>query len=230
MIINPHIALIRTSKDQGAALYEGVMRRVAARAEQPHGILLHFTTWRDDAFVVGTVFSDSAAMLDGFVGYSAPESQNEMVSTGIALDISRDEHRLERLWVSDDVPARDFSCVPSDRIAACSSDAADIGIDVFRKLVEESGQLEEPVPGRLASVAYLRGTKVHAIDFWESRERGHEWYEGNVYPTYERLRPGLITEETIEKSWLELHSFVVCVPSGDPQRHFTRTEDGPLQV
>lgn len=230
MIIDPHIALIRTSRDHGAALYEGVMRRVAGRSEKPHGILLHFTTWRDDNFVVGTAFSDSAAMLDGFVGFSAPEAQNEMVSSGRPLDITRDEHRLERLWVADDVPARHFSYQPAGEIAACSSDAAAISVDVFRKLVEESGQLEQPVPDRLASIAYRIGDMVHAIDFWKTRELGQAWYEANVYPTYERLRPGLITEETIAKSWLELHSFVVCAPPGDPQRHFTRLEDGPLQV
>ncbi|MBJ7355140.1 MAG: hypothetical protein JHC98_09960 [Thermoleophilaceae bacterium] len=230
MLIDPHIALIRTSKDHGASLYEGVLRRVAARSEQPQGVLMHFTTWRDDNFVVGTVFRDSAAMLEGFLGFSAPEAQNEMVSSGRALDMSRDEHRLEKLLVSDEVEARPFTFVPAGAIAACSSDAADISIDVFRKLVEESGQLEQAVPGRLATLAYRIGDKVHAIDFWKDRERGQAWYEENVYPTYERLRPGRITEETIAKSWLELHSFVVCMPPEDPLRRFTRSVDGPFRI
>lgn len=206
------------------------MRRVAARSEQPRGVLLHFTTWRDDHFCVATVFSDSATMLEGFMSFSAPEAQNEMVSSGHPMDLARDEYRLERMLVSDEVEAKPFSYVPAGKIAACSSEAAEIKLDVFRKLVEESGQLEEPVPGRLATIAYCLGDVVHAVDFWESRERGQAWYDESIYPTYERLRPGLITEETIEKSWLDLHSFVVSAPLGDPQRHFARAADGPLQV
>lgn len=230
MLIDPHIALIRTSKEHGPPLYEGVMRRVAERSEQPRGVLMHFTTWRDDNFVIGTVFIDNATMFEGFVGFSAPEAQNEMVSSGRPLDLTRDEHRLERMLVADEVEARPLSYVPAGEIAACSSDASDISVDVFRKLVEESGQLEAAVPGRLATIAYRLGDNVHAVDFWENRERGQAWYEENVYPTYERLRPGLITEETIARSWMGLRSFVVCMPPGDPQRRFTRTTDGPFRL
>lgn len=230
MLIDPHIALIRTSRDHGASLYEGVMQRVAERSEQPRGVVMHFTTWRDDNFVVGTVFRDSASMLEGFIGFSAPEAQNEMVSSGRALDMSRDEHLLEKLLVSDEVEAKPFTFVPAGAIAACSSDAADISVDVFRKLVEESGQLEQAVPDRLATLAYRIGDNVHAIDFWKDRERGQAWYEENIYPTYERLRPGRITEETIAKSWLELHSFVVCIAPEDPLRRFTRSVDGPFRT
>ena len=229
MLIDPHIALIRTSKEHGPALYEGVMARVAERSEQPRGVLMHFTTWRDDNFVVATVFRDSASMLEGFIGFSAPEAQNEMVSSGRALDLTRDEHRLERMLVADDVEAHPFTFVPAGKIAACSSDAAEISVDVFRKLVEASRQDAAAVPGRLATIAYRFGENVHAIDFWETRERGQKYYEENIYPTYERLRPGLITEETIEKSWMDLHSFVVCTPPGDPLRNFVRETDGPIQ-
>jgi hypothetical protein len=229
MLVDPHIALIRTSKDHGAALYEGVMRRVAERSEQPRGVLLHFTTWREDNFVVGTVFSDNATMLDGFIGFSAPEAQNEMVSSGRALDLTRDEYRLERLLVGDEVEAHPFTYVPAGEIAACSSDAAEITVEVYRKLVQESGQLERAVPGRLATIAYTLGDRVIAVDFWETRERGQHWYEQNIYPTYERLRPGMLTEETIEKSWMDLHSFVVSAPQGDPLRNFVRDADGPVQ-
>lgn len=230
VIIDPHIAIIRTSIDHAAPLYEGVMQRIAERSEQPRGVLLHFSTRRDDNFLVGTIFIDSATMLEGFLGFSAPEAQNEMVSSGRAADISRDEYPLERLLVADEVEARPFSFQPAGEIAACSSDAANITVDVYRSLVAESGQNEAPVPGRLATIAYRVGDAVHAVDFWESRARGQSYYEEHVYPIYEEMRPGLITEETIEKSWMDLHSFIVCAPADHPQRHFMRSADGPFRA
>jgi hypothetical protein len=81
----------------------------------------------------------------------------------------------------------------------------------------------------MATIAYRVGNIVHAIDFWPSRAVGQAWYEENVYPTYERLRPGKLTAESVEKSWLNLHSFVVSAPSADPLRNFIRESDGPLQ-
>lgn len=230
MIIDPHIAIIRTSIDHVAPLYEAVMQRIADRSEQPRGVLLHFAALQNGKFLVGTIFRDNETMLEGFLGFTAPETQNEMVSSGRPADITRDQYPLERLLVADEVEARPFSFQPAGEIAACSSDAADIPIDVHRSLVAESGQNDAPVPGRLATIAYQVGAAVHAVDFWESRERGQAYYEEHVYPVYEELRPGRITEETIEKSWMKLHAFVVCSPADDPQRNFLRSTDGPVQV
>lgn len=220
LIVNPHIALIRTSKERGEALYEGVMRRIGRRDQQPHGIVFHFSLWSEETFQVGTVFGDSASMLDAFVGYSAPEAQNEIASLGLSVDVSRDEHRLERLWVSGIVPARIFTSVPASGIAAWSSKAADMSVEDYRKQTAEIGRFDDPVPGCMASLAYRLGDTVRTIDFWESREHGEDSYAAN----------GQLTDEALAKGWLDLNTLVVCVPPNDPQRNFTRTEDGPVQV
>ncbi|MBJ7459842.1 MAG: hypothetical protein JHD02_11675 [Thermoleophilaceae bacterium] len=215
MIIDPHIAFISTATKLAPELYPAVMARIAARTEQPRGILMHFSTMHSDGFRVGTVFADSDSMLDGFLGFSAPEAQNEMVASGHAADITRDEHSLERLLVSEEVEARPFSFVPSGEIAACSSEPPGVGIEAFRKSVEEAGPVSESVPGRLASIAYREGDMVQEIEFWDSRERGQRWYEENAHSN---------------QSWLQLNSFVVCAAQDDPVRRFTRKTDGPVQL
>jgi hypothetical protein len=228
VIIDPHIAIIRTPEG-GQALYDGVMRRVANRAEQPQGVLFHYSAVRGDRFIVGTVFRDNAAMLDGFIGFSAPEAQNEMVATGNAIDLTRDEYPLERMLVSPDVETHPFSLVPAGEIIACTSENAQMTIEHFRTLVRESGQLEAPVPGRLASIAYRVGDYAHAVDFWQTRDQGERWYDERVHPVYEKMRPGRITAETREASWMPLHTFLVAAAPEDSTRDFTRSADGPSQ-
>lgn len=222
MIVDPHVAVIRVSTEEGPTLYKSVMARIAQRSEQPQGVMLHYsTTWRD-SFFVGTVFRDTASMRDGFVGYSAPEAENEMVATGLALDMSRQEFQLERLYVEQDVDSVPFSFVPAGDIIAFTTEALLPSIETYRELASRPGFFDEPAEGRIAHIAHHAPTGVRSMTFWRNRDAGERWNEANLYGPLSELEPGKLTEETIEASWLELNSFVVCAAKDDPIRDFVR--------
>jgi hypothetical protein len=227
MIIDPHVAVIRVAKDVGPDLYEGVMRRVAERHEQPRGVMLHYSATWLDSFFVGTVFRDSASMLEGFVGYSAPEAQNEMVATGRTSDMSRHEFQLERLLVEPSVEPLPFANVPADGIIAFTAEALLPSIETYREIARRPGYFDQPAEGRIAHIAHHSPVGVRLMTFWRSREAGERWNEEHLYGPLRELEPGKLTDDTIEASWLELNSFVVCVAKDDPTRNFVRDSAGP---
>lgn len=230
MLIDPHIACIRVPRDNGLAFYEGVMRRVANRSAQPHGVTMHWTAAGPTEFQVNTVFRDNDAMLEGFLQFSAPEAQNEMLATGWAVDMTRETYELERVYVEQDVESNAFSLVLADGITACTSEFAAPKRETYNEIVERGGWFSESVPGRIAHVAYTTPSGLVATTFWRSRELGQRWYEEHLYEQVEELEPGSVTPEGLEASWLELHSFLVLVDQDDPQRHFVRTMSGPTSV
>jgi hypothetical protein len=229
VIVDPHIAILRTS-DESTALYDGAMRRVAARSEQPRGVLLHYGLIIGGRFQMGTVFRDAATMTEGFVSFSAPEAQNEMRATGRSIDISRDEYQLERLRIEPQVAARPFGLVPAGDLAVASSDGAGLTIDAYHAIAEQTGWLDEPQPGRLAHLAFRVGEHITMLEFWESRQQGHDLYMERIAGPLDEQLPGVRTDEKTDAAWLALHSFVVCVPPGDPTRDFLRTAPGPQSV
>lgn len=227
MIIDPHVALIRVSEDHGEALYRGVMRRVADRREQPQGVMLHYTTLWQDAFVVGTVFRDSAAMLDGFVAFSAPEAENEMVATGRAQDMTRDEFELERLFVEPDVEAQPFAYVPRAGVTAFIAESIMPSIETYREIGRQPGFFDAPAEGRLAHIAHNSPSGVRLMTFWKSRELGERWNEKHLYGPLAELEPGKVTPEALDASWIDIHSFLVAIDEDDPARNFVRDASGP---
>lgn len=227
MIVDPHVAVIRVSTDEGPALYESVMGRIAERSEQPRGVMLHYSTTWLGSFFVGTVFRDSASMHDGFVGYSAPEAENEMVATGLALDMSRHEFQLERLFVEPEVEPLPFSYVPADGVIAFTAEALLPSLETYREIARRPGYFDQPAEGRIAHIAHHSPVGVRLMTFWRSREAGERWNEEHLYGPLRELEPGKLTDDTIEASWLELNSFVVCVAKDDPTRNFVRDSSGP---
>lgn len=227
MILDPHVAIIRVSQEHGPALYEGVMRRVAERREQPQGVMMHYTAFWRDAFIVATVFRDTASMLDGFVSYSAPEAQNEMVATGIAQDMSREEFRLERLFVEPDVEPQPFALVPPAGIVAFTGETILPSIETYRAIAGRPGFFDAPAEGRLAHIAHSSPSGVRSLTFWRSRELGDRWNAEHLYGPLNELEPDKLTDEIIESSWLEINSVLVTVPKDDPTRNFVRESAGP---
>jgi hypothetical protein len=230
VIIDPHVAVIRVSEEHGPALYDGVMQRVADRREQPQGVLMHFTTRLNGAFIVATVFRDVATMTEGFVAFSAPEAQNEMVATGRALDLTRDEFRLERLFVEPGVEAHQFSLVPADGIVAFTAQAITPSIETYREISRTRGYFDGPAEGRIAHIAHDSGDGVRLMTFWRSRELGERWYERHLFEQLSQLEPGKVTDETVDASWLEINTFLVSAAADDPIRNFAREAVGPSDV
>jgi hypothetical protein len=230
VIIDPHVAVIRVPEAAGPALYDGVMRRVAERSEQPQGVLMHFTTIWSESFIVGTVFRDSASMLDGFIGYSAPEAQNEMVATGRPTDMSRSEFQLERMYVEAAVEPHAFSYVPADGMVAFTSDAFLPSIETYREVSNQQGHFDTPAEGRVAHIAHHSPDGVRLMTFWRSRELGERWNEQHVYGRLSELEPGKVTEEKIDASWLDIVTFLVTVDNADPTRDFVRESAGPSRI
>jgi len=225
MMIDPHIACIRVPRENGSAFYEGVMQRVAARSDQPQGVLLHFSADGPNGFLVGTVFRDSASMTEAFVQYSAPEAQNEMVATGNAVDMTREQYELERIFVEDEVEPEAFSLVPAEGITAFTSELVGPSLASYREISRRGDWYSRSVEGRIAHIAYSTPSGVNATTFWRSRADGERWYEQHLGATLDELEPGKMTPERREASWLTLHSFLVSIPKGDPVRHYTREID-----
>jgi hypothetical protein len=230
VIIDPHVAVISVSKEHGPALYEGVMRRVAERREQPQGVLLHYTCHWGDAFIVGTVFRDIASMTEGFVGFSAPEAQNEMVETGLAQDMSRQEFRLERMFVEPGVEAQPFGFVEPAGVIAFTTEAIMPSIETYREIARQPGFFDKPADGRIAHIAHISPTGVRVMTFWRSRAQGERWNEEHLYGPLAELEPGKLTEESREAAWLEIDSFLVAAAADDPTRNFVRAATGPSTV
>lgn len=230
MIIDPHIAVIRISADDGPALYDAVMQRIAGRADQPQGVLMHYSGVRGGEFLVGTVFRDQAAMFEGFVSFSALESQNVMIETGRAMDLTRDEYPLIRLYVEEGIESHPFSMVPAGGIAASTSDVLKMTPEDYRRLGEETGWFESPIPGRIAHLAYASGEHVTTVEFWESQSAGEQAYRARAHAAYERHHPGELTEQKRVSTWFGLHSFLVSAPAGDPVRGFLREVEGPTTI
>lgn len=230
MIIDPHIAVIRIPRSPGADFYDSVVARIADRREQPQGVLLHFSAERGDEFIVGTVFRDNAAMLEGFLAFSSMESQNELVSRGVAFDMTRDTFPLIRMFVEEDVGAKPFSLVPAGEIALCTSHLLTMAPDAYRQMGVESGWFDSPIPGRIAHLAFEDAGHVSTMEFWETREAGEQAYRERAHAIYERHHPGELTEEVLQASWLAPHSFLVVSEPGDRVRTFLREVSGPTTI
>lgn len=230
MIIDPHIAVIRIPRSPGSDFYDAVLRRISERREQPQGILMHFAAERDDEFVVWTVFRDNAAMLEGFLAFSAMESQNEMVDRGIAFDMARDTYPLIRMYVEQGVAAQPFAFVPAGDIGLCTSDLLTMTPDSYRAMGEETGWFASPIAGRIAHVAYELEGHVMTLEFWENQAAGEAAYRERAHAAYERHHPGELNDEVLKASWLKPHSFVVTAEPGDSVREFLREASGPMTV
>jgi hypothetical protein len=230
VIIDPHIAVIRIPREPGSEFYDAVLDRVSRRREQPQGILMHFAAERGDEFVIWTVFRDNAAMLEGFVAFSAMESQNEMVERGIAFDMARDTYPLLRMYVEQGVTAHRFANVPAGNIGLCTSDLLRMTPDSYRAMGRETGWFDTPIPGRIAHVAHELGGHVATLEFWETREAGEAAYRERAHAAYERHHPGELSDEVLKASWLTPHSFVVTAEPGDGVREFLRETSGPMKV
>lgn len=229
MLIDPHMTLMRTAPE-GQAIYAGVMRRIAERSEPPPRPLLHFTGLRGDEFLVGTVFLDPRAMNDMFTGYTAPESTSEMNATSVPVDIARFEYELDQLYIEDGVATSPFGFVPANGIAACTSEVVAPSPETYWQVVESGRWFEQPVPGRIAHIAYRSGEAMHAIGFWESREIGSAWYRENMHAAMESREPGRIDEAAIEASWIDLDTFHISDSIDPPMRHFVRKSTGPVSM
>jgi hypothetical protein len=231
VIIDPQIAIIRIARQPGADFYDAVMTRVAARAEQPRGVLLHFSAPRADEFILGTVFRDHETMAEGFLRYTATEAQNEMLERGEAVDITRDQFQLERLFVQADVTPESFSLQPVEGVAAMTSDHVSLDLAKYHALADEIGNYKQPVAGRLAHVAYSdKDGMVRLFEFWSSREIGQAWYDEHANSVFERMNPGQLTTEVRDASWLDVHSFLVTPDADDLSRDFVRRASGPSSV
>ncbi len=227
MIIDPHIAVIRTAPS--TEFFDNVVQRVLARDEQPEGVLLQYSAIHRGELIVGTLFRDAEAMRDTFVRFTSIEAQNEMRETGESFDLTRDEYELERLLIAEDVPAEEFSATPSSKIAAITSELYKLTPDEYREVTSELGWFDRPAPGRIAHVAYNHKGSMRSIDFWESRAAGEAWLDSSVTAAFEEMYPGRRSDELREASWLDVHSLVVSIERDDPLRDFARTRSGPSQ-
>ncbi|MGH2551885.1 MAG: hypothetical protein ACRDHN_21065, partial [Thermomicrobiales bacterium] len=194
------------------------------------GVLMHYTTVWHGSFIVGTVFRDTDSMVQGFLSYSAPESQNEMISSGVSLDLSRDEFRLERLFVEPEVESSPFSLVPAGGIIAFTGEQILPSIETYRQIASTSGYFDSAAEGRLAHLAHISPQGVRTMTFWRTRELGERWNEQHLYGPLNELEPGKLTDEAIEASWLDINSFVVTIDRNDPTRNFEREAAGPSNV
>ncbi len=231
MQFDPHFTLIRTAPE-GAPVYRETMRRIAERREPPPTPMIHFAgiRGRNREFVVGTAFETPADMMRMFAEYTTTESTSVMLDEHSPVDISREEHSLEHLYIEEGLPSHGFGFRSAGTVAACTSEVVGPSHLNYWKVVDELGWFEKPVPGRIAHIAYRVGDAVNAIGLWESQEIGHQWYQENLVERFEELEPGKIDDETIADSWISLDSFVITVPQGDANRNFVRSRSDRSEV
>lgn len=225
MIIDPHIALIRTAPSLD--FYDRVFARVFAREEQPRGVLMHYSAVYRDELVVATMFTDRVVMQEAFVRFSALEAQNEMIASGDSFDLDRTEYEVERLRVWPEVPTHQFSAQPGGSIAAITSELIDLTPEEYSAIERRRDWGGSDVPGRLAHLAYRHGESMYTTTFWESRETGETFYRETLGKDVAEVFPGRSSELSFANSWMDIHTFVVTVPEDHTIRNFKRTSAGP---
>lgn len=229
MLIDPQLTLIRAAP-QGREIYAGAMRRIAQRSEPPPMPPLHFSGLRAGEFLLGTVFIDPRAMSDMFTGYTVPESSKEMNAAGTPIDIARFEYEVDQLYIEASAPTAPFGLVDAGGIAACTLEVVAPSPESYWQVVENGHWFDEPIPGRIAHVAYRSGEAMHAIGFWESREIGHAWYLENMFDAMDGLEPGKLEQQALDASWLELDTFFIAENIEGPLRNFARKTEGPVSI
>lgn len=227
MIIDPHIAVIRTRPS--LEFYDRVIARVFARDEQPRGVLMHYSAIYRDQIHVCTVFSDRVAMQEAFVNFSALEAENEMIASGVSFDLDRTEYELERLHVWPCVEPEQFSAKPAGSICAITSELLALSPTEYREIEKKRGWGEQDVPGRLAHLAFRRGESMFTTTFWESRAAGEGFYRRFLGHQVESTFPGRSSSLSFDKSWMDVHTFVVTLPKDHKIRDYAREHSGPSE-
>lgn len=228
MIIDPHIAVIRTNGS--TASYDAVMRRILARDRLPRGVLLHFAGVLNGELQIADSFADADAMSETFAQYTAPEAQNVMLETGAPFDLARDEYELERFVIDPAVADGSYRTGADGTIAAISNELAAMDLDGYHALLDQIGWFSDPPAGRLAHLAYNHGGQLRAIDFWESRAVGEPVYFERVLPEFERRFPGQLGNGLFESSWIDVRGFLAMPPGDAVGYDFTRPRSGPLET
>lgn len=225
MIIDPHIAVIRTRPSLD--FYDGVLARIFLREEQPRGVLMHYSAIFKDEMIATTVFTDRVAMREAFIGFTALESENEMRESGERFDLDRTEYELERLHIWPQVPQDAFSAKPAGKMVAISSELIDLTPEEYRRIERSCKWGERDVPGRLAHLAFKRGGAMYTTTFWSDREAGESFYRELHAASDSSGLPSRSSEQRFADSWMDVHTFVVTLAVDHPIRDFTRTVDGP---
>ncbi len=228
MIIDPHIAFMRTSAPLD--FFDRVMMRVVAREESPRGILLQCSAMAEGGVNVLTVYRDRASQLETFANFVAVEAQNEMVATGESYDISRQDHELQRLRISSNAPAQEFGGAPAKGVAAGVTELRALSPTSYHALLEAAGWFDRPAPGRIAHAAWATDDRVVAVDFWTSREVGQEWYQAQRLEDFEAAHPDVEAPSQRRSWWSELHSFDIVADPEDEMRDYTRHAIGPTDT
>jgi hypothetical protein len=212
VLFDPQLTILRSSRE-GRKVYAGSMRRIASRDQRPPAPLLHCAGTRGEDFLAFTAFSSREEMMAMYTSYTAPESVNEIVDSGVSIDISRDENELAAMHISDLLPQAEFGAKSPGSIAVVYCELVVATFEDYLKVTEKTGILEGEPHGVLAHLAFNTPEGIRILDAWESRALGERWYDGSV------------PEKPVDGDWLELDSFVVCTPPG-PSRRFVRGRTG----
>lgn len=213
-MFDPQLTILSTPRE-GNDVYVGAMQRMVDRAQRPPSPLLHCAGTRADEFLAFTAFTTREEMMAMYTSFTVPEAVNEMVDTGVRVDIARDEYELASMFIADIVPQFEFGIKSPGSIAAYYCDRGLENYDEYLELATRHGMLRGEPHGLLAHLAFATQDGIEVFDAWESRALGERWYSENLPQVDD---PG---------DWLELTSFIVCTPPGDSRR-FLRNGVGAL--
>lgn len=225
MIVDPQIAIVRSSAPM--EFFDRIAARIDARGEPHRGVLLQCTVNTSEGVLAVTVYRDKDSQLENFKSFFVAEAQNEMIESGETYDITRQEFELQRLFIDPDIKGDRLAIRAETAVVAGTTELTEFSPDDYRELIDGARWLDQPVPGRIAHLAWAQGEQLFATDFWETREDGELWYKslrlaelGSQFPKMSRAAPP-------RSWWRELHSFTVVAEQGAVLRDFTRLAGGP---
>lgn len=230
VIIDPHIAVIRSAADLGQAAYDDVLELIRQRNERPQGIMLHFSAVDGDDFWGGTIYRDKSTMNEMFSAFTAPAMENRIAEGGTRFDIERDEFALERLFIEHDVQTQPFGPAELGEIAMLVSKPVDIEIGEYRALSAKADAFREPVDGRIAHIAYSDGDRIHVVDFWRNRAAAEAFFVANQQGPEATRVVGPKFGEMLELGWTQPHSFLVTPVIDRFDRNFVREGSGAVDA
>jgi hypothetical protein len=226
MQFDPRLTIIR-SKEVGTDFYDGVVKRIVSRPQQPNGLLFHFSgTFEDELFVV-SVYRDLESATDTFADYTAPEIANEIRASGMARDVARHEFPVESLAIGDVDEFSGFRFTEPGEFRALLFLDESLHRDTYLNTTGTANFPDDWPSGLLFHVAGLVGDRWGIFDVWRGNIDPAPFYRDRIEAAIRARVPSVSPTVGERRHWIELHSLSVDLTEIGDNRRFLREPSQP---